>query len=214
MSEYRVEAYFLPREAICSVIGSKNEGLKAKTLRDESGIIEGSEGRFTKKGLRESVGELIDGLIDPELTFNNSFALWAVLDAKAEARPNDPSIGYPFIDLYDFCELLRENENFSYLTDLLETLNGQTDVYDLPLLLEERGELPGFAYVEVVADDLIAEARQLKADVEATIKGDWEDESWLDDFDDDPDDLIQFCNWIEEAQAGGHPLLLVLDGDL
>ncbi len=206
MSEYSVEAYFLDKKSIQEAVGSKDAALEKRVLEDKAKIIKNFKGRFSDKKLTTAIKELIDGEIEEGFPFHYSFAVWALVAVVAESRPSKPSIGYPFVSLYDLAEVL-EDAPYPKLRSIFEGLNGMNTDLQLPLAIGDWGEMPCIAFVEEVEEALQAEAIQMQKDLANNA-------DWLLDFDDDIEDIERILDWILEAYKYKKSLCLVLEGDL
>jgi hypothetical protein len=209
MSEYSVEAYFISKETIKNSFGSKDKNLLDRVLKDKSRIIKTFQDRFDEKTLAEAVADSINGKREGDHQFHYAFAAWAIVAAAAEGRPKKPSIGAPFISLYDFCDVLEEQDTFPKLLKVFQTLNGDDAKYGLPLKPSINAQIPGFAYLE--SKDLRAmlkEITQLKNDIEEETE-----DSWTLDIE-ETDDLIQILDWLIEAEEKQQSICLVMEGDL
>ncbi|MAU16005.1 MAG: hypothetical protein CMH46_10765 [Muricauda sp.] len=205
MSEYRVDSYFLEKKTIQEAVGSGSQELKDKLVVQSKIISEFSE-RFSGKALKDAAIELIDGNIEG-FPFHYSFSAWALVDLLSESRPDHPYIGYPFVDLYDFVEILEGDDIYPKLKDVFESLNGMNSTFDLPIDIGEWGDMPCITYLETVDDTMAEEARQMKKDIK-------NEEDWTFDFDNDLEDIEQILDWLLQANKEGKSLCLVLEGDL
>jgi len=207
MSEYHVNAYFLEKDKTQKIVGSKNEKLIAEVLKDESGIIDSVKGRASGKEMTTAVKELINGNIEEKFPYHYAYATWAAIAVITEERPNDPMIGYPFIDLYDFVEMLENHSVYPKLKAVFASLNGDNSEHNFPIDIGEWASMPCITYVETIDDEMVAEAKQMKKDIE-----DFAD--WSCDWELDYDDVEQLLGWIEEAHEQKKSLCMVMDGDL
>ena len=207
MSEYSVEAYFLSRDTVKQTFGSKNQTVLKRVLEDESRIIKNHKDRFSGKTLAEAVADAIEGKIEDKYDFHNAFAAWAVIAATADGRPENPSIGAPFMSLYDVCDALEEGGSYKKLLKVFRALNGEGTEYILPTGTKTRAAMPGIAYVESKdAEALRKEIDRLKEELE-------DDADWTLDIE-EPDELMQILDWLTEAADKQLNICLVLDGDL
>jgi hypothetical protein len=207
MSEYRVDAYFLEKKAIQEAVGSKNQNLKEQILLDKSEIISQFSGRFSGKELKVAVGELVDGNIEKGFPFHYSFSTWALVDTISESRPDNPLIGYPFIDLYDFVEILVNEKLYPKLKDIFESLNGMNSKFDLPIDIGEWGDVPCISFLETIDKSIAEEAGQMKDDIN-------NEEDWTFEFDDDLEDIEQILDWLLQAHNLNKSTCLIMEGDL
>ena len=207
MSEYRVDAYFLEKKAIQEAVGSKSQELKERILLDKSEIISESSGRFSGKDVKVAINELVDGNIEQGFPFHYSFATWALIDEISETRPENPFIGYPFIDLYNVVELLEEKGIYPKLKSVFESLNGMNSAFDLPIDIGEWGDIPCITYLESVDSTLAEEASQMKDDIN-------NDANWTLDLEEDLEDIEQILDWLLQAHNLNKSICLVMEGDL
>jgi hypothetical protein len=207
MSEYSVEAYFLSRDTIKQTFGSKDQTVLKRVLEDKSRIIKNHKDRFSGKTLAEAVADVIEGKIEAKYDFHNAFAAWAVIAETADGRPENPSIGAPFMSLYDVCEVLEEEGGYKKLLKVFRALNGEGTKYALPTEMKIRAAMPCIAYIESEdAESLRKEIDRMREELE-------DDADWTLDID-EPDELTQILDWLTEAAEKQQNICLVLDGDL
>ena len=214
MSEWCVNSYFVEKEEIEKSFGSKNQRLIEQVLEDRDEIISDfNENGFAdedfEKGISIEVAieDLINGNIKNVFPFKNSIATWAIVATISKSRPINSTIGYPFLRLSDFTEIIKEGGKFPNLLDVLESLDGQNSKYDLPINMKEWGDMPRISYIESVSDDLVLEINEMKKDFE-------DEADWLFDFDEDPEDIEQILDWLLEAKNKSKSICLIMDGDL
>ncbi|MEM1043923.1 MAG: hypothetical protein AAGI91_15010 [Bacteroidota bacterium] len=211
MSEYKVDALYVSPSTIASVEGSGNAAL-VETLRGcADGLPEPLEGAVQRSVGRRAIAEAAVRIVQGEAPLDASapafsFARWLVAHAVSAGTPDPPWIGYPFVDLYAVNEVFRQRP-YSRLTQFLEELGGE-QADRLPLGEGTSFPLPGVGYADPERLAAMAgEARAARRALEA-------EEDWTFDLDDDPEDLVQVFQWIEDAAGGEVALALFLTGDL
>lgn len=199
-------AYFIDDDFVQNNVSSQDDNLLGKVMSDPSGMIEDFSPRFSKKDLPQAIKELIHGQEEQGYPFHYSFALWTIVDALAESKPKKPHIPYPFIDLYDFNELLEMQSSYPALLEIFKSLN--YEIYNkFPYQLSEWGDMPCFAYIakselEVVSNEI----KTFKSEVKAK-------KTWINDIE-SIEDITHVLSWIEQADKKKENLLLVMEGDL
>lgn len=206
MSEYQVDAYFVDDDLVQNTFASKDERLLKKVVSDPNGLITEFSQRFSGKELSEAIRELIYGEEKDGYPFHYSFALWIIVDAVAERRPKKPHIPYPFMDLYDFNEMLEAMASYPQLLELFKSLNNEVE-NTFPYQLRQWGDLPGFAYVS--RSRLLAMKEEIKA-LKTEIK---KRREWTNNIE-EPDDVVRILSWLELALKKKQNLLLVMEGSL
>lgn len=205
MSESQVDAYFIDDNFAQTNIASKDERITKQVLTDAQQLLELYSPRFSGLTLSQAVADLVNGEEQDNRPFHYSFALWAIIDARADGRPNSAHISYPFMDLYDFNELLESKQSFPSLLKIFESLNNEgTNAF--PYQLKSWGDMPGFAYIPRQDKALKGEIQALKADLNS-------EKPWTDRIE-EPDDLLQILSWIEEAISQDKNLVMVMEGSL
>lgn len=207
MSEYGVDAYFLELKLLKGKIGSNDQDLLGRVLADESKIIASFSGRFSGKTLVEAVTDLLTGDVDSSKPFHYGFALWATIATLACTRPHEPSIGYPFIDLYDLCEALEEHGEFPEFLQLFQALNGSSEGHCLPTFGWESSQIPCFAYLDA------EHYEGLDEEIEGFREAIQEDAEWLSEVE-ELEDVERILDWVSEGVDKQQSSCLVLEGNL
>lgn len=206
MSESQVNAYFVDEDLIHNGFSSKNAKVLERVLSDPNGLIERFSPRFSNKSLADAVRELVNGEEQKGYPFHNSFALWIIVDATAERRPHKSHIPTPFIDLYEFNELLEDQGIYAQLLEVFRSLNYEVH-NKFPYRLIEWGDLPGFAYVSV------ADLEGLKNEIVNLELAFENEKEWTLGIE-EPDDVLQILAWLQQALKTKQDILLVMEGDL
>lgn len=206
MSESQVDAYFISDTFAQENIASKNPDVVTSVLKKSKDLLETYSPRFSGLTLEQAVDDLVNAKEQDNRPFHYSFALWAIINAQADSRPADPHIPYPFMDLYDFNEILEAQGSFKGLLSIFESLNNQVS-NNFPYQLKAWGDIPGFAYLpRNISPSLKKEIQQLRNDID-------NDKSWTIDIE-EPEDLERILSWIEDAIAKDKNLVLIMEGDL
>ena len=207
VSEYRLEGYFVSTPELTAAFNSGDVDLLDKVREDENELLSDMNSR-TEGDVSEHLQDLIIGTpsSDPAYQAAYSFGVWAITEAVAETQPRDPIIGYPFLDLYEVCETLRTTP-YTRLTQFFEAINGERPhafPYQLP---GGWYDLPGIGYIDAEEINKYAgEATRMRADFNR-------DEEWTLDIE-EPEDIVQVLDWIEEAKQLKMSLAVFMDGDL
>ena len=207
VSEYRLEGYFVSTPELTAAFNSGNQALLDEVRNDENDILSDMNSR-TDGAVTDRLEDLIIGTpsTNEQHQAAYSFGVWAVTEAVAETQPRDPIVGYPFLDLYEVCETLRTTP-YTRLTQFFEAINGERPhafPYQLP---GGWFALPGIGYIDAEEINKYAgEASRMRADFNR-------DEEWTMDIE-EPEDIVQVLDWIEEAKQLKMSLAVFMDGDL
>lgn len=206
MSEYRLDAYFLNKKKLKKMIGSKDENLKERIIKSNflSDFFEKK-----KKRVLKIANKLINGEKYKKSPQGTTFAIWLLIDTVAISRPKNAIIPYPFVDLYDFIEILKKKKKKKYpiLIKIFEAINGMNSDFELPIQIDEQAIIPTITFIEQIDEKTAHEIKKMKEDFENEAK-------WTFDFDDEPDDILQVLDWFLEAYEKNKSICLMMDGDL
>ncbi|KOY87673.1 hypothetical protein AD998_17435 [bacterium 336/3] len=188
------------------MIGSKDEKLKERIIKSNL-LLDFFEKK--KKKVLKITNKLIDGEKYEKSPQGTTFAIWLLIDTLAISRPKLPLIPYPFIDLYDFIDVLKKKKKKKYpnLIKIFEAINGKNTDFELPISVKEWAILPTITFIEQINEKTAYEAKKMKEDFENEAK-------WTFDFDDEPNDILQVLDWFLEANEKNKSICLVMDGDL
>ena len=206
MSESQINAYFIDDDLIKNSFSSKDNALVKQVFSDPNGLINNFSSGFSGKNLSDAIRDLIYGDEEDGYAFHYSFALWIVIDTIAKERPKEPHIPYPFLDLYEFNELLEENTSCLQLLEIFRSLNNEVD-NKFPYQLNNWGDLPGFAYISNL------DTRVLASEINRLVLAIEEEDEWTLDIE-DSDDILHILSWLRQAATNEKNILLVLEGSL
>ncbi len=209
MSEYRLDTYYLTPSQLNDCFGSNDQDLCARVLKDESEVLQTYANRFSGITLQQAVEELINGKEqEGEYPYHYGFATWAIIAEVASSRPENESIGYPFVCPWHVADSFEKvADRFPLVSDIFQKLDcrkrdeaiAKVHCFDA---------IPSFAFVLTETHEALKKELQL-------LRGELEDfPDWADEMDDDVEELEDLFEILDEAISAGKNLILVMEGDL